>query len=101
VGNSVQRTAAAVAAWQDAVTNGDRTLEGALQRFQTGDLTLIDTLLTEEELTFDKLQLLRQRQTYFSAVARLKFEAGDLVVFDQEGLPSEVVRFLPATFVAR
>ena len=62
---------------------------------------MIDVLLTEEGLATDEQQLLVQRQTYLSALARLKFELGELVLFENAGTPSELVRFLSSGFVGR
>jgi hypothetical protein len=36
-----------------------QTVDGAIARYQTGDQTLIDTLLAEEDLTQDRLALVR------------------------------------------
>jgi outer membrane protein TolC len=97
----LRRTSAAIDRYQSAIASDDQILTSELQRFQTGEATLIDTLLTEEESTSDKLQLVRERQAYFSALARLKLETGDLVAFDQVGTTGELIRFLSASFVAR
>lgn len=101
VTTTMSRAATAVDLAQTAATNGARTLESALRLFQTGDVTLIDTLTTEEGLIGDELLLLRQRQTYLSALARLKFEIGELVLFDNPRTAAEVLRFLSTDFVGR
>ena len=43
-----------------------------------GEMTLIDTLLTEQQLTEARLQLVEARRVYASAVARFKRETGTL-----------------------
>jgi outer membrane protein TolC len=97
----LRRSAAEVARRQTAVTADEQTLNAAIQRFQIREVTLIDTLLTEDDLTIEKLRLMRARQVYYSLLARLKFETGDLVAFDQPGTSGEVIRFLPTGFVGR
>ena len=50
-----------------------------MRRFEAGELTLLDTLRTEEQVTTDKLELIRLQQTYLGILVRLRFEMGDLV----------------------
>ena len=64
---------------REAVERTPATYEGALAQLRAGELTLIDTLTTEEELLGDQTELLRQQQVYLSTLARLRFEAGQLV----------------------
>jgi outer membrane protein TolC len=98
---TLSRAAAALTAWESAVASGTETLEGRVRMFQVGDTTLLDTLLTEEGLTGDHLQLIRQRQAYLSAVARLKLELGQLVVVDGSGGVAETLQFDPGAFAAQ
>ena len=72
-----------------------QTLEGALQLFEGGEFTLVDTLLSEEDLTVEQLSLVRSQQYTSSLVARLKFEGGGLVGFEAEGTDAELVVFEP------
>jgi len=95
------RTAAAVAASEEAVERGNELLTAVLQQLEGGNATVLDTLLTEEGVTADLLQLVRRRQAYLSALARLRFETGRLVAFDAVGTPDEVVRFDSGSFVGR
>jgi outer membrane protein TolC len=97
---SLRRSAASLAEWEAAVARGAETLEGRVRMFQVGDATLIDALLTEEGLTGDHLQLVRQRQSYLSALARLKLELGELVSIDDADAASGSLRFDPAAFAA-
>ena len=100
VSASVARAAAGVEQAQIAAERNLATLESALRLFRTGDQTLIDTITTEEALIGDELLLLSQRQAYLSALARLKFELGELVLIEGRG-PAERLRFLPSDFVIR
>ena len=52
----------------------------ATQRLRAaGEITLIDTLLTEQLLTEARLQLVEARRVYASAIARFKRETGTLL----------------------
>ena len=86
---------------REAVERTTATYDGALTQLRAGELTLIDTLTTEEELLGDQTELLRQQQVYLSTLARLRFEAGQLVTFSGMGDASESLRFLPTEFVVR
>jgi len=86
---------------REAVDRTAATYEGALAQLRAGELTLIDTLTTEEELLGDQTELLRQQQVYLSTLARLRFESGQLVTFSGLGDASESARFLPTEFVVR
>lgn len=98
---TVRRAASSLAQWEAAVAEGTETLEGRVRMFQVGDTTLIDALITEEGLTGDHLQLVRQRQAYLSALARMKLELGELVVVDDSGPTAGLVRFDAGTFAAQ
>lgn len=74
---------------QDAVVQYERSWDVAQRLRAAGDLSLIDTLFTEQQLTGARLQLVQAKHDYASAVARLRREAGVLVTFP-EGAPSEL-----------
>jgi outer membrane protein TolC len=76
-----------------------QTLEAAAEQYRTGDITLIDTLTTEEDLTRQSLELVSDLQVYYSLLARLRFEVGRLVTFENEGEPGEAVVFDPTGLV--
>jgi outer membrane protein TolC len=97
--DAVRRAAEALERWDAAVAAATQTLDAAIQRFQLGDLTLIDVLLTEQELTNDLQQQITLQQTSLSALARLGFETGGLMRFENEGTPNESLTFDSAAFV--
>lgn len=66
---------------QDVVINYEATLNDTLRLWGAGELTLIDTLLTEQQLTDARLRLAQIRRSYASALARLRRETGSLVTF--------------------
>ena len=98
---SVRAAAENVLRAREAVERSRSTFEGIRAQLQAGEATLIDTLTTEEELLGDQTQLVRAQQVYLSTLARLRFEAGQLVTFDGLGGVSESVRFIPTDFVTR
>ena len=98
---SLRRAATSLTEWDAAVARGGETLDGRLRMFQTGDTTLIDVLLTEDSLTGDYLQQIRQRQAYLSALARLRLEVGDLVTVDGAGAPTGTLQFDPSGLTGR
>jgi outer membrane protein TolC len=85
----------AIKSHQQAITFQQQTLDGALERLKIGDVTVIDTLTTEETLTQSRLQMVTDQQAYMSALARLKFETGTLVDFRNPTSPAESVVFTP------
>ena len=68
---------------QEAVIQYEATWDTAQRLRGTGDLTLIDTLLTEQQLTQARLQLVQAKRDYASAVARFRRETGVLVDFTE------------------
>jgi len=101
VTGQLRLAADAVARWEEAVRNDETTMQAAIQLYQIHEITLIDTLSTEETATQDRLQLVSQRQVYLSTLARLKFETGELLTFDTEGPSIQGYKFDPSAFVAR
>ena len=101
VTGSLRAAAEGVRRAREAVERGKASVEGVVTQLRAGEATLIDTLTTEEELTRDELELVRQQQLYFSTLARLRFESGQLVDFSGIGGPGESIRFNPAEFVVR
>jgi outer membrane protein TolC len=71
------RLAAERVKWaQDAATSYDQTVLDEQKRMQSGDSTLVDLILTEQQTTSARLSLVQALQDYASLLARLRFEAG-------------------------
>jgi outer membrane protein TolC len=70
-----------------------QTLDTALDLFEAGELTLIDILTTEEDLTLERLGLVQGIQVFLSTLTRLSFEENQLVRFEGEGTDTEMVAF--------
>jgi outer membrane protein len=64
---------------QASVTSHEATWDATDRLRAAGDITLIDTLLTEQRLMQARLQLVEARRVYASALARLKRETGTLL----------------------
>lgn len=64
---------------QDAVTQHMTTWADTEKRRAAGDMTLIDTLQTEQDLTNARVQLVQAQRDYAAALAQLRFETGTLV----------------------
>jgi hypothetical protein len=62
---------------------------------------LIDTLVTEEDLTQVQIQLAQAWLGYAGALARLRFEQGILVSYDSLEQAGESLRFDPSAFLTR
>ena len=77
------------------------SLDGTFSQLRAGESTVIDTLNTEADLLNDQTALIRAQQLYLSALARLRFESGQLVTFSGLGEPAETLRFVPTDFVVR
>jgi outer membrane protein TolC len=99
--NTLRQRAEAIQYGQTAVSASQQTVDGAIARFQTGDQTLIDTLLSEEDLTQDRLALIQLWQSYVSELVRLRFETGTLVTFSGISIAPDQMRFDPSEFVVR
>ena len=101
VRQAIDRAAAAITSWETAVTNSRQTFASQQRLLETGTVTLIDVLLTEEGLAADEQRLLLERQAYLSALARLKYELGELLTYDAAGTPGELIRFLSTGLTGR
>lgn len=66
---------------QEVVINYETTLNDTLRLWTAGEFSLVDTLLTEQQLTEARLRLAQVRRAYASALARLRRETGTLVSF--------------------
>ncbi|HET7291250.1 MAG TPA: TolC family protein [Vicinamibacteria bacterium] len=96
LGASLRSARAEVEQLRRAVREQDATWKTAMELQRAGELSLVDTLLTEKDLTSARLRLVGAQRTYASTLARLRFEAGTLVRFeagrpvgfDLTGLPS-------------
>jgi outer membrane protein TolC len=97
----VERASRGLARAEEAQGHLRTVHEGTLERFRAGDVTLIDTLVTEEDLTQVQIQLAQAWLGYAGALARLRFEQGILVSYDSLEQAGESLRFDPAAFLTR
>ena len=75
---------------QEVVLQYEATWDTAQRLRAAGDATLIDTLVTEQQLTQARIALVQVKRDYASAVARFRRETGTLVNFtgDSPGQPN-------------
>lgn len=97
----VERAARSLARAEEAHGYLRTVHQGTVDRFRAGDVTLLDTLITEEDLTQNQIQLAQSWLGYAGALARLRFEQGALVSFDSLEQAGESLRFDPAAFLSR
>jgi outer membrane protein TolC len=82
IGAAVRAARTEVEERRKAVAQHEATWKAALELRKAGELSLIDTLITEQDLTAARLALVRAEQGYTEALARLRFESGDLSRFE-------------------
>jgi len=99
VRGTLDRAAAALLLRRETVAHYDDTLDSARARYQSGDITIVDMLITEEDLLREQLELVRDLQVYLSILARLRFETGTLITYEQENTSLEFAAFDPSSFV--
>jgi outer membrane protein TolC len=68
-----------------AVDAYQKTVDADIERFRAGDVTLIDTLLTEQQQVDAKLALISAQQDLAELIAQLRFESATLVNFGPSG----------------
>jgi len=64
---------------EEAVRQYDETIKNEQARFQSGDSSLLDTILTEQQTTNARLALVIAQQEYTTLLAALRYESGLLV----------------------
>ena len=99
VRGTLDRAVAALQRRRETVAHYDDTLETARARYQSGDITVVDILITEEDLLREQLELVRDLQIYLSILSRLRFEAGTMITYQQENTSLEFVSFDPSLYV--
>lgn len=98
---ALDAAAATIERRQVVIARQQETLAGTLEQFRAGEATLLDVIVTEDALTREQVQLVADRLAYFGTLARLQFEAGELLRVEDEGLDSETLVFAPGAFVTR
>lgn len=78
-----------------AVGFAKKTIESEIEKFQAGDATLLDTILTEDQQTDALLTLVTAQQEYANLLAQLRFESGSLVAADGASVRPEVLISVP------
>lgn len=76
---ALRRAAAELESRRSATEYITQTADATLERFRAGNLTVLDTLLTESDLTNARLQELDSGRAWLSLAARLRFATGTLL----------------------
>ncbi|HVN77209.1 MAG TPA: TolC family protein [Thermoanaerobaculaceae bacterium] len=71
--------------YSDSVGFYRQTVDAEMEKLRLGNATLIDTLLTQQQLTSANLALVSARQLYSQFLAQLRFETGSLIKEQQAG----------------
>ena len=71
--------------YNDSVGFYRQTVDAEMEKLRLGNSTLIDTLVTQQQLTTANLALVGARQLYSQSLAQLRFETGSLIKEQQAG----------------
>jgi outer membrane protein TolC len=82
---SLEESAERVRLAQQSVENYQRTVDAEFERFRSGDATLIDAILTEDQQLQARQALISAQQEYARLLAELRFESGLLVTHTDTG----------------
>ncbi len=83
---SVRRARLELDQWREAIRQYEETWKTSERLRVRGEISLIDTLQTEQDLTNARLQYVQAQRDYATAVVRFRFETGTLVDF-RNGAP--------------
>lgn len=83
--SNLKNAAAEVDRGEAAVRLYRQTIDNEYTKYKAGESTLIDYILTEENLTGALSTLISARQAYAEALARLRYETGTLVTYGPSG----------------
>ena len=101
VTEALERARVAVERRRQIIDYQQRTLDAARELFGEGEISLIDVLTTEGDLTQERLLLVRAVQLHQSLLTRLQFETGTLLQFQGEETSADSVIFDPQPFVVQ
>lgn len=82
---TLEQAAARVAQAEAAVGFYETTVNAELQRFRGGDVTLLDTVITQQQQIDARLALILARQELAQRLAQLQFQTGALVSLPAAG----------------
>ena len=77
---ALERSRLAVVAARAAAGYADDTFASSVERFKGGELSIIDTLTTEDQVTSARLALVEASRSHLSLLAQLRFEANALLL---------------------
>ena len=77
---SVDRARREVDARREALEQQQKTVDASLERLKYGDISVIDTLTTQDQLTEAKLAWIEAMRAWLELESRLRFETNTLLV---------------------
>lgn len=90
---ALRRAAREVAARSTAAGEYEKTMTNALEQFRGGEITILNAIVTERDVTNGVLDLVAARRTFAGDVTRLRFQTGSLLPYRRS---AEEVVFGPA-----
>ncbi|MEX2271273.1 MAG: TolC family protein [Vicinamibacterales bacterium] len=99
VTGSLNSRAAAIERRRFAIERQRDVLQNSLAQLRAGEATVMDLIATDEDLTREQVLLVDDLLAYFSTLARLQFDTGELMRYDGEALASEALLFNATTYV--
>lgn len=82
---TLEQAAARVAQAEAAIGFYQTTVNAEMQRFRAGDVTLLDTVITQQQQIDAQLSLILARQELAQRLAQLQFQTGTLVTVPSAG----------------
>lgn len=80
IATSVERARREVAARREALDHQQQTVDASMERLKYGDITVIDTLTTQDQLTEAQLGWIEAMRAWLELESRLRFETNTLLV---------------------
>lgn len=81
VANSVRQSAREVERRRASSGYYEETIRNSFDQYRAGEISLLDAILTERDLTSALLQLVAARQTFATNATQLRFETGALLPY--------------------
>jgi len=96
--NSVIRSAEEVQARKDANLRYDETIKSSFELYRAGESSLLDSILTERDLTGAQVEAVNARLTYANRMTQLRYEAGALLRYSSQGGVLTIQEVTPVGF---
>jgi outer membrane protein TolC len=78
---ALKRALREVAARSAAADEYEKSMTNALEQFRGGEITILNAIVTERDVTNGRLDLVAARRTYAGDVSRLRYQTGSLLPY--------------------